>query len=395
MKELNEERVAIALYGFGTVARGFLKLLPAVQNESYHIKYLVVKHPQRDRNYPVSPWDGDPFMPLDDPELKVVIELTDDSEFSAELAERCLQKGLRFISANKKMLAHHLKGLLQSVEESGGMIQAEAAAAASIPIFRLASAYLSSEQINGFRAVLNGTSNFILSNMLNGSKTYEEALQTAQKVGFAESNPELDTEGYDPGYKMSLLAAALCGIHLPEEQIPFRGISRVRKKHVHLARSLKLEIRHVCEFRKVSGIWRIFCGPELISPVDAFAGLNDAENAIELDGGLLGKQVFIGKGAGMIPTGYAVLRDLMEASPTFSGKLQEEREILPMSTCYFNISDDKSEPLKDDKIVMEGEWEHQWVQVIESELPPDASYIRIKEDQLPVLASKMWHLSVQ
>lgn len=383
----------IALYGLGTVGTGFAELLFGSKN--FTLKYVVVKSSKKSRPFDIVPYTGDPLDPVNDPEVDTIVELTNDAAFSKILIEAALKKGKKVITANKKMLASHIHKLENIAFRNGGLLLYEAAAAASIPVFLLAEQYFFHDRVLGIRAVLNGTSNFILSAMEESGFGFSEALKKAQDAGFAETDPSLDIEGRDAAFKLTLLCRKLMRRKMSPAQLNIQGISEVRKTHASLAAQLGWRIRHLCEIREEGGTLRSFVGPAFVRSDDPLFHLQEANNGIQIQTSGTGEQYLSGKGAGKYPTGFAVWADLNRSSPTAQNRPEvSDFPVMEMSAIYCRISEEHTSFSAQNQVILEGEWNHLWVQVCRFNTHPGSGWIRLESHLLAELSTILWHKQV-
>lgn len=300
----------IGLFGFGCVGQGLWKVLHETKGIRADIRRICIKHPDKDRPVPAHFFTTDPADILDDPQIDVVVELIDDAEAAFHIVSAALLRGKAVVSANKKMNAHRLPELYALQQQTGAPFLYEGAVCASIPIIRNLEEYYDNDLLTSVDGIFNGTTNFILTKIFEDNISYSEALRMAQLRGFAESNPTMDVEGFDPKHKLCILLLHAFGVFVAPERVFHFGISRINAFDIAFARSrgsiLKLGARCFRYQDKVSA----YCLPRFVPTTHRYAGVRHEYNAVTLESAFSEQQVFMGKGAGDKPTGCAVLSDI-------------------------------------------------------------------------------------
>jgi len=185
-------QLTIGLFGFGVVGEGLYKILHQTPTLKATIKKVCIKHPGKKRNAPDELFTTDKDILLNDPEINVIVEVINESEAAFEIVSTALRNGKEVVSSSKKMIAEHFKELLQLQKETGLAVLYEASACASIPVIRNLEEYFDNDLLHGLRAIVNGSTNFILTKMFEDKLEFQQALLLAQQLGFAESDPGLD-----------------------------------------------------------------------------------------------------------------------------------------------------------------------------------------------------------
>lgn len=305
------KQLTIGLFGFGVVGEGLYKVLSQTPSLNAKIKRVCIKNPEKKRNAPQELFTTEKDILLNDEEINLIVELIDDADAAFPIVRTALYNGKDVISANKKMLAHNLFTLLQIQKETGRSLLYEASACASIPIIRNLEEYYDNDLLQGISAIVNGSTNFILTKMFEENLDFKEALLLAQQLGFAESNPKLDIEGFDAVNKWSLLLLHAYGIVAHPDDLLFNGIQNLNGIDAQVAANKKQQIKLIAQAKKLkSGKVAAFVLPQFISVDDNFAFAKNEYNAVVLESGLADKQFFLGKGAGAFPTASAVLSDI-------------------------------------------------------------------------------------
>jgi homoserine dehydrogenase len=305
------KQLTIGLFGFGTVGEGLYKILQQTPSLKASIRKVCIKNPGKKRNAPASLFTTDKDDLLNDPDINVIVEVIDDADAAFEIVTRALKNGKEVVSASKKMLAEHLPALLDLQKNEDRSILYEAAACASIPVIRNLEEYYDNDLLHSIRAVVNGSTNFILTKMFEEGLDFKEALLLAQQLGFAESNPSLDVEGYDAVNKWTLLLAHAYGIVRHPEKILFTGIQNIQAGDAFVARAKNQQIKLVAQAKKLqNGKVAAFVLPQFVNQDEHLAFVKNEYNGVVIESGFADKQFFYGKGAGSFPTASAVLSDI-------------------------------------------------------------------------------------
>lgn len=305
-----ERRLKIGLFGFGTVGEGFYRLVQE-QQLPLEIRRICVRNPNKERQGPQELFTYDPREILEDPEIDLIVEAISETEPAFEIVKEGLQRLIPVASASKKMLALHLEELLALEEETNTPLRYEAAVAGAIPILHLLDGPLH-EPVEEVRAILNGTTNYILTQMRQQGWSYGQALAEAQRLGFAEANPASDVDGWDACYKLCLLARHAFGQELKPSQVTLQGISDLPAELVETARQEGKRVRLVGRLQVQNGELLGSVLPEAVGPEDALFSIEQELNAVEVTLRYSGRHLFSGKGAGALPTGSAVLSDVLK-----------------------------------------------------------------------------------
>ncbi len=305
----------IGLFGFGCVAQGFYEALTQQDIDAEVVK-IGIKDASKPRGISPEYFTTDPGEILDDPEIDVIIELIDDSEAAKEIVFESLKKGIPTISANKKMIAENLESLVTLQNIHGTTFLYEGAVAGAIPILQNLRNYLTQQPVEEVRGILNGSTNFILTKMKQEGISYDAALQQAQRLGFAETNPELDVKGYDAVYKTVIIAYHTYGAILKPEQVYREGIDQLSSYLQQQGRKEYAKVKLVASIGQEESVVKASVRPLVLEVNDPLYAVDYENNAIQINGSFSGPQLIVGKGAGSLPTGYAVLGDLKEVLTT-------------------------------------------------------------------------------
>lgn len=308
---MNSKKLEIGLFGFGVVGEGLYKVLQQTPSLQARIKKICIKNYGKKRNAPATLFTTDKDELLNDREINVIVEVIDDSTAAFEIVRRALLNGKHVISASKKMIAENFPELLNLQEQTGRSLLYEAAACASIPVIRNLEEYYDHDLLQSLRAIVNGSTNYILTRIGEQGLSFKQALAEAQQAGFAESDPTLDVEGFDAVNKWSFLLTHAYGIIENPRNILFNGIQNIDNGDIFVAQSKKQEIRLVAHAQKLrSGKIAAFVLPQFIHSNDHLAFVKNEYNGVVIESSFSDKQFFYGKGAGSFPTASAVLSDL-------------------------------------------------------------------------------------
>lgn len=328
-KELN-----IGLIGFGCVGSGLYEVLNKSGLIQARISKIVVKDPTKQRSIPLEHFSYDVNDILEDTAINVVVELIDNSEDAFEIVKKAMSAGKDVVSANKKMIAEHQEELLSLAKLKGVSFLYEGAVAGSIPILRNLEEYYNNDSLTSLEGIVNGTTNYILTKSNDGIG-YAEALKNAQELGFAESNPTLDVDGFDSKFKLTILLKHAFGVTVQPTTIFNLGIRKISEHTVAYAREKGYRIKLFSRAEKLGDKIVGFVAPHFVKP-DHFAfGVNNEFNAVILEGLFSDQQLFIGKGAGSHPTASAVLSDISALKFNYQYEYRKTNE-----GKNFNFSDD-------------------------------------------------------
>jgi len=309
------KKLKLGLFGFGCVGQGLYHVLHethgGVQAEIAKV-CVKTKNKQRPVKDDFFTFDKDDI--LNNPEIDVVVELIDDAKAAFEIVKAALLNGKSVITANKKMLAEHLKEIYDLQQQTGKPVLYEGAVCGSIPILRNLEEYYDNDLLNSIEGIFNGSTNYILTKVFEEKKSYADALKRAQELGFAESDPSLDVKGYDAKYKLVIAIAHTFGLFVQPEDVINIGIDKISDLDLKFARDNGYFIKLIARAFKLGDKVFGFVAPQFIEATNPFASVRNEYNAVQVQGAFAEKQLFIGKGAGSYPTGSAVLSDLSALS---------------------------------------------------------------------------------
>ena len=304
----------VAIMGYGVVGSGLIELIDKNRENNGKNEIIITSILVRDKEKHISSSHSEvittnveEFFSI---ENDVVIEVMGGLHPAYDYVKKALSLKKHVITANKDLIATFGHELFQLAKENNVSLKFEAAVAGGIPIIKPLTESLYGNGINSIKAILNGTTNFILTKMDGESLSYEEALKEAQELGFAEANPESDVMGYDAARKLAILSSLAFDKKFEWNDISIEGMTDIDEADFKYANKLKCKIKLVAEaFKCKSGIYTSV-KPILVDEESILAKINNEVNAVILNGDEIGELLFVGKGAGKLPTGSAVYSDL-------------------------------------------------------------------------------------
>lgn len=368
MTKANESKpLLVGLAGFGTVGGGLARLLGENADiirrrtgRDMVVKRVLVRNAQKARGVPLpegAELTTDPAALTDDPDIDVLVELIGGIDQARALIDRALDQGKHVVTANKALLAEEGLALFQKAERKKRILRYEASVAGAIPIVQALRESLTGNRIESLMGILNGTSNYILSEMTSNGLDFDVALKQAQELGYAEADPTLDIDGHDAAHKLILLIRLAYGVNYPYTALSVRGIRGLSSLDIRLAREFGYRIKLIGQVREVrcpegrdcadDGSIRLEAGvfPALVHHTFLLARVGGVYNAARVEANAAGALFFHGRGAGDLPTAGAVLADLMavarEERPNntgFVGRELPRAAIVPPEewrSCYY------------------------------------------------------------
>jgi len=312
---MSRKQLNIGLFGFGCVGLGLYEVLQKTPALRANIKNICVKDKDKKRAIGAENFTFDKDAILNDPEINVIVELIDDADAAFEIVSAALKKGKAVVSANKKMVAEHFEELLQLQREYNVPLLYEAAACASMPIIRNLEEYYDNDLLESIEGIVNGSTNYILTKTFSENLSYEAALKEAQEKGFAESNPILDTGGFDAKYKLQILLAHAFGYIAKPEDLYNIGIDNIGELEFKYAKEKGLKIKLVAQaYKGTDGSIAAFVLPKFVTPDDRLYNVDDVFNGVITKTSFADTHFFVGRGAGSYPTASAVLSDISALS---------------------------------------------------------------------------------
>jgi homoserine dehydrogenase len=312
------KKLNIGLFGFGVVGESLYHVLKHSKTVDAEVSKICVRQKDKERGLAKEKFTYNKDDIINDKEINLVVELIDDAEEAYDIVKRCLQNKKSVVSGNKNMLAHHLEELIELQEKTGTALLYEASACGSIPIIRNIEEYYDNDLLKSVTGILNGSSNYILSKIFNEGLDYDTALKQAQDLGFAESNPSLDVDGFDSLYKIIIIATHALGTYVKPDKVLNYGISNIKECDIQFAREKTLKLKLVAQLIKLDDeSFTMFVIPRLVKPEKYIYNVEDEYNGVVIQGEFYDKQFMFGKGAGGYPTGSAVLSDITAQSHNY------------------------------------------------------------------------------
>jgi len=312
---MSRKKLNIGLFGFGCVGFGLYEVLQKTPGLKANIKNICVKDKDKKREIGAENFTFNKEDIFNDPEINVIVELIDDADAAYEIVTTALKSGKAVVSANKKMIAEHFEELLELQRKHNVPLLYEAACCASIPIIRNLEEYYDNDLLESIQGIVNGSTNYILTKTFKDNLSYEDALKEAQDKGFAESNPILDTGGFDAKYKLLILLAHSFGYIAKPDDLLNIGINNIGGLELKYAREKGLKIKLVAQaFKNPNGSISAFVIPKFVDAEDRLFNVDDVFNGVITKTSFADEQFFVGKGAGAHPTASAVLSDISALS---------------------------------------------------------------------------------
>jgi homoserine dehydrogenase len=328
----------IALVGCGTVggatANLLLKdreLLAARTGQSLDLAYIVDQDYShaKELGFPASLFERDLQVALDDPEVGIVVELVGGTTVAKEITERALEAGKHVVTANKALLAHHGADLIETARANKVTVSFEASCAGGIPVIRALYDGLVANRIEALYGIVNGTCNYILTEMVHRGATYADALKAAQRNGLAEADPTLDVSGLDSAHKIAIMAALAFQRRIDFDAIPVQGIDTLHLQDVMYADRLGYVVKLLAIAHQEEAGISIRVRPSFISREHPLAWVSGPFNAVSIYGHATGHTMYYGRGAGGMPTASAVVSDIAGTAAGIYSGFFENRGVWP------------------------------------------------------------------
>lgn len=317
-KEERTEMIQIAVLGYGTVGSGVVEVINTNHSsinkkagDEIYIKYVLDL-----RDFP-----GDPIQEkvvhdfdiiLNDPEIKIIAEVMGGVEPAYTFTKKALLAGKSVCTSNKELVARHGAELLQIARDKNINYLFEASCGGGIPIIRPLNSSLTADEIDEITGILNGTTNYILTEMFDKGADFADVLKDAQEKGYAERNPEADVEGYDACRKIAILSSLAFGQQVDFEDVYTEGITGITATDIQYVKKMGKTVKLLAYSRKIDGSFYAMVAPEIVSVNDPLYSVSGVFNAIFVHGNVLGDAMFYGSGAGKLPTASAVVADIVD-----------------------------------------------------------------------------------
>jgi len=328
--------VNVGIIGFGTVGTGTARILlrnrEVIRRKSgldINLKRIVDRDTERDRGLDLP--DGILSARiediLEDPDIDIVVELIGGIHPAREFILEALDSGKHVVTANKALLATEGREIFETARRKNLSLGFEAAVAGGIPIIKALREGLAPNNILSIYGIINGTSNYILTRMTDEGMGFSEVLSEAQRLGYAEADPTFDIEGIDTAHKLTLLASLAFGIPLSYDKIYIEGISRITAQDIDFARELGYKIKLLAITKISNGKVEMRVHPTMIREDYLISKIDGVLNAVYILGDAVGETLYYGRGAGDMPTGSAVVSDILDIAKGLKGGLETRRDL--------------------------------------------------------------------
>ena len=313
--------VKVGLLGLGTVGGGTVSVLQRNAEEiqrragrGIEIAIATARDVNKQRSFDTSGIEltTDPQAVVNHPEVEVVVELIGGTDTALELVMQAINNGKHVVTANKALIAKHGNEIFAAAQKMGVMVAFEAAVAGGIPIIKAIREGLAGNEIQWLAGIINGTGNFILTEMRDNGSNFADVLAEAQRLGYAEADPTFDVEGIDAAHKLTILASIAFGIPLQFEKCYTEGIGNITRDDVVYAEELGYRIKHLGVARRTDKGVELRVHPTLIPERRLIANVDGVMNAVLVTGDAVGPTLYYGAGAGAEPTASAVVADVID-----------------------------------------------------------------------------------
>lgn len=335
------DAVKVGLLGLGTVGGGTATVLTrnAEEIQARLGRAIVISHAaglgidsQTILDPATTKLTEDAFEVVNDPEVEIVVELIGGYTLAKDLVLKAIENGKHVVTANKALIAIHGPEIMKAAAEQGVSVSYEAAVAGGIPIIKAMREGLAANKIQWIAGIINGTGNFILTEMRDKGRDFADVLKEAQELGYAEADPTFDVEGIDAAHKLTILASLAFGIELQFEKAYTEGISKISTEDVNYAEELGYRIKHLGITRKTDKGIELRVHPTLIPEKRLIANVDGVMNAVLVHGDAVGPTLYYGAGAGAEPTASAVVADIIDTVRTIDAPLHHKVPLLGFQT---------------------------------------------------------------
>ena len=317
--------VKVGICGLGTVGGGTFNVLKRNADEIARragrkiiVEEIGARHTNPDCDTKVMQITDDIFEVAKNPEIDVIVELIGGYDVAKELVLTAIENGKHVVTANKALIAVHGNEIFEAAQKKNVMVAFEASVAGGIPIIKAMREGLSANKINWLAGIINGTGNFIMTEMRDKGRDFNDVLKEAQELGYAEADPTFDVEGIDAAHKLTILASLAFGVPLQFEKAFTEGISKITREDVQYAEELGYRIKHLGISRRTENGVELRVHPTLIPESALIANVNGVMNAVLVDGDAVGQTMYYGAGAGAEPTASAVVADIVDVVRTLT-----------------------------------------------------------------------------
>ncbi|OEU48919.1 MAG: homoserine dehydrogenase [Desulfobacterales bacterium C00003060] len=317
------KKIHIGLLGFGTVGSGMVKILlenhEVIESRlgaSLALKWIAARNLERDRGIAVDAGllTTDAEKVVDDPAVDIVVELIGGYEPAKRFILKAIENGKQVVTANKALLAAHGNEIFSAALRKGVEVGFEASVGGGIPLIRSIKEGLAANHIQSLFGILNGTANYILTKMTDQGRPFSDVLKEAQALGYAEADPTFDVEGIDTAHKLTILLGIAYGVPMDFKAVYTEGISKITPLDIKFIKEFGYRIKLLAISKDDGEAIEARVHPTLIPADSMLASVNEAYNALYVKGDAVGNVMFYGPGAGMMPTGSAVVSDLVDVA---------------------------------------------------------------------------------
>ncbi|MBQ9443612.1 MAG: homoserine dehydrogenase [Lachnospiraceae bacterium] len=312
--------IKAAILGYGTVGSGVYSVLESNKRlineragQEIEVKYVLDL-----RDFPDDPVEKvlthDFEDIINDPEVKIVVEVMGGINPAFDFTRRCLEEGKNVCTSNKELVAEHGLELMKTARENDVNYFFEASCGGGIPIIRALNDCLTADDIDEITGILNGTTNYILTEMTEKGTGFSKVLKSAQELGYAERDPSADIDAFDPARKIAILASIVFGSSVDYKDIYTEGIRKISAEDIKYATTLGYAIKLLATAKRTPDGVMAYVAPFLVEPTHPLFPINGVMNAVYVHGNMLGDSVFTGAGAGSLPTASAVVADVIDAA---------------------------------------------------------------------------------
>jgi len=375
----------IGLFGLGNVGNALFHVIAEIPKSKAYIKRICVKQRLKNREVPHDLITYNAADIINDEAINLIVELIDNADEAYHIVKSALMNGKSVVSGNKTMLAHHLPELIALQHETGAALLYDASACGSIPVIRNLEEYYDNDLLKSICGILNGSTNYILSNVFSQGVDYHWALKQAQELGYAESNPDFDVLGFDALYKLIILAVHGFGTYVHPSDAFCYGINKLTAYDIQFAREKGKKFKLVAQLQKLNAdYFTLFVIPTLVDPTDYIYNVENEFNGVVVEGQYYDRQFMFGKGAGGYPTGSAVLSDITARFHNYRYEYKKQKYFSPPAYTtdvelelyirYHNLTDVSvfgERKVNEQHFATDYQWEIAWVKLTE--------LIRVKE----------------
>lgn len=317
------KEVKLGLLGFGTVGGGTVEILRDTIRDierrlgghtTIKVEQIAVRDLTKKRVVEASEiaLTTDPMEVVNNPNVDIIVELMGGTGLAKQCFEQAIENGKHIVTANKALIAEHGNELFAKAENANVAIAYEAAVAGGIPIIKALREGLAGNSIEWVAGIINGTGNYILTEMKHPGADFDKVLKTAQELGYAEADPTFDVEGIDAAHKLTILASIAFGIELQFDKVYTEGISKVSADDIRYAEQFGYQIKHLGIASRTENGFSLRVHPTLVSNEVLLANVNGVMNAVMVSGNHVGSTMYYGPGAGAGPTASAVVADIID-----------------------------------------------------------------------------------